>query len=156
LYAPLTRGIIATLNYCELNSAGIKPFAEHTRRAFSFAQTFPQTYQQEGGKQHEAVGGKVLQFGRMAFMPRQLLEVEGLFVRTLFNAGQSSNGEDRTSQNILDEAEYQRSVHSTFVGQSRSTLSRLPQQRTPPKRQEKAVRIRRSGKPCIPPYPLEN
>lgn len=49
-------------------------------------------------------------------MPRQLLEVEGLLVRTLFNAGRSSNREDRTSQNILDEAEYQRSIHSAFVG----------------------------------------
>ena len=97
------------------------------------------------------MGGKVLQFGRLAFMPRQLLEVEGLLVRTLFNAGQSSNREDRTSQNILDEAEYQRSVHSAFVGQSRSALPRLPQQRTPPERQEKTVRIRRSGKPHIPP-----
>ena len=36
-------------------------------------------------------------------MPRQLLEVEGLLVRTLFNAGRSSNREDRTSQNILDD-----------------------------------------------------
>jgi hypothetical protein len=62
------------------------------------------------------VGGKVLQFGRLAFMPRQLLEVEGLLVRTLFNTGRSSNRKDRTSQNILDEAEYQRSIHSAFVG----------------------------------------
>ena len=48
-------------------------------------------------------------------MPRQLLEVEGLLVRTLFNAGRSSNREDRTSQNILDEAEYQRSIRNNLV-----------------------------------------
>ena len=59
-------------------------------------------------------------------MPRQLLEVEGLLVRTLFNAGRSSNREDRTSQNILDEAEYQRSIkNAAFMAVSLEELQEI-------------------------------